>query len=633
MDFFEQQDCARRKTTTLVIYFVLAVVLIILGVYGAVAGIVFYLGRSKPDAMVSIWNPQLFFLVAGSTLALVILGTLYKIATLKSGGYVVAQALGGVLIDPDTTDPDERKVLHVVEEMAIASGTTVPPVYVMQQEDAINAFAAGFTPADAVIGVTRGCIAQMTRDELQGVIAHEFSHILNGDMRLNIRLMGILHGILLIGMMGYIVLRGSLYGSRRHARNQKKGNNAVIPLIGLALVVIGFVGLFFGKLIKSAVSRQREFLADASAVQFTRNPNGIACALKRIGASAQGSKIQNPHAQETSHLFFGNGIGAALFNAMATHPPLAQRIKRIDPAFDGNFQLEDKPKGKTQQKQKEPPKTQGGGFDPTQVLHHIGTPGAEHLLYAAALLESLPHPIQKAVHNPFSARAVIYALLLDPSQKIRETQLKRLVAHADPQVVQLTQAASERVSQLQDKARLPVVELAIPALKQLSDKQHDTFMANLKALIEADDHVSLFEYALHRMLKHHLPKPGKRVNQAKVRYTKLGEVIEPCTVLLSALAHGGQDQDAAIEAAFNQGAQSLGAGQLKWIRAKTGFIDLKEVDQAIQQLESASPQVKKQVIGACLKCVGADNKVTVSEFELFRAIADSLDCPIPPWVR
>ncbi len=632
MDFFEQQDCARRKTTTLVVYFVLAVVLIILGVYGAVASILLYLGRSNPDATVSIWNPQLFLLVAGSTLALVILGTLYKIATLKSGGYVVAQALGGVLIDPDTTDQDERKVLHVVEEMAIASGTAVPPVYVMPQESAINAFAAGFTPADAVIGVTQGCITQMTRDELQGVIAHEFSHILNGDMRLNIRLMGILHGILLIGMMGYIILRGSLYGSRRHSRNQREGNNAAIPLIGLALVAIGFVGLFFGKLIKSAVSRQREFLADASAVQFTRNPNGIACALKRIGASAEGSKIQNPHAQETSHLFFSNGIGAALFNAMATHPPLAQRIKRIDPAFDGNFQVKNKPKRQAQQK---PPKTkaQSSRFDPTHVLHQIGTPGVEHILYAAALLESLPHPIKKAVHNPFGARAVIYALLLDPSQKIRENQLNRLAAHADKQVVQLTQVASKMVNQLEDKSRLPVVELAIPALKQLSDKQHDIFMANLKALIEADDHVSLFEYALYRMLKHHLPKPGEKVNQTKVRYIKLGEVIEPCSVLLSALAHGGHDQDAAIEAAFNQGAQSLGTEQIKRIRPKTGFIDLKRVDQAIQQLKSASPQVKKQIISACLKCVGADSKVTVSEFELFRAIADSLDCPIPPWIR
>ena len=236
------------------------------------------------------------------------------------------------------TDLDERKILNVVEEMAIASGTPVPPVYLMENEEGINAFAAGFTPGDAVIGVTRGCIRTLTRDELQGVIAHEFSHILNGDMRLNIRLIGVLYGILLISMTGWLIFRSTAYNTGFNTRrddDDRRGGNPW-PLVGLALYILGYVGVLFGNLIKAAVSRQREFLADASAVQFTRNPDGIAGALKKIGALSEGSKIQAPEAQETSHLFFGEATGH-IFGFMATHPPLAERIRRIDPSFNGDF--------------------------------------------------------------------------------------------------------------------------------------------------------------------------------------------------------------------------------------------------------------------------------------------------------
>ncbi len=245
-------------------------------------------------------------------------------------------------LHPDSTDPDERRLLNVVEEMAIASGLPVPPVYLLENEPGINAFAAGHTPGDAVIAVTSGTLRRLSRDELQGVIGHEFSHILNGDMRLNIRLMGVLFGILVIGIVGWIIFRSS-FGSPTRCPDDdddRKGFNP-IPLIGLALYVIGYVGVFFGNLIKAAVSRQREFLADASAVQFTRNPDGLAGALKKIGALAEGSQIQDPHAEEASHLFFGKAVGGLdhFFGLLASHPPLVERIRRIDPSFTGDFSI------------------------------------------------------------------------------------------------------------------------------------------------------------------------------------------------------------------------------------------------------------------------------------------------------
>src|SRR6185503_5521388 len=272
-----------------------------------------------------------------------VVGSLYKIAALRSGGQAVGRLLGGRPLQPNTRDFKERRLLNVVEEMALASGLAVPTVYVLDQEKGINAFAAGFGPGDTVIGVTRGCLDLLSRDELQGVIGHEFSHALNGDMRLNLRLMGLLHGILVIAMIGYWILRtsGGSSSSSSSGSSSKKSSGNQLAFLGLAFMVIGGIGVFFGRLIKSAVSRQREFLGDAAAVQFTRNPSSIAGALKKIGGLAAGSRIVNSHAEEASHLFFGNGMGKGfsvkLDDMLATHPPLADRIKRIEPDFDGKL--------------------------------------------------------------------------------------------------------------------------------------------------------------------------------------------------------------------------------------------------------------------------------------------------------
>src|SRR5471032_3060906 len=278
-----------------------------------------------------LWNPQIFLAVALGTIAIILIGSSYKTMALAAGGSAVSEMMGGRLVKPNSTDPDERKLLNVVEEMAIASGVPVPQVYVMDDEDGINAFAAGHKPGDATVTVTRGCMKILSRDELQGVIVHEFSHILNGDMRLNLRLMGTIFGILCLAIIGRILLQTARGGGRSRGQNP-------LPILGLALLIIGYIGVFFGRLIQAAVSRQREFLADASSVQFTRNPNGITGALKKIGGLGEnGSRLAHAHSEEVSHMFFSNGISEAFIGLLETHPPLPGRIRVFDPNFDGKF--------------------------------------------------------------------------------------------------------------------------------------------------------------------------------------------------------------------------------------------------------------------------------------------------------
>ncbi|MFO7845867.1 MAG: M48 family metallopeptidase, partial [Balneolaceae bacterium] len=332
MDFFEAQDRAKQATWKLLGMYTAAVVLIILSIYVVSLLLLGYAGGGIP----SPWQPGLFFFVTGVTLILIISGTLFRIAQLRKGGSAVAEMLGGRKLDSSTSNPAERQLINIVEEMSIASGIPVPEIYLLDNEENINAFAAGLSTDDAAVGVTRGCLEQLNRDELQGVIAHEFSHIFNGDMRLNIRLIGILNGILLLHIMGMILLRSTMFsGGRRRSSNNDSGKAVVIMLVlGIALIIIGYIGMLFGRMIQAAVSRQREYLADAAAVQYTRNPDGIAGALEKIGRIKKGGEISDGHSMELSHLFFASSFSSALDRLFATHPPLDQRIEAIRPGTD-----------------------------------------------------------------------------------------------------------------------------------------------------------------------------------------------------------------------------------------------------------------------------------------------------------
>ncbi|MDP6057248.1 MAG: M48 family metallopeptidase, partial [Pirellulaceae bacterium] len=395
--------------------------------------------------------------VAVCTILLVGFGSFYKISQLQSGGRVIAESLGGQLIDSGTTGALERKVLNVVEEMSVASGTPTPPVYLLNHERGINAFAAGFSPSDAVIGVTRGSVERLTRDQLQGVIAHEFSHILNGDMRLNIRLIGVVHGILVISLIGQFVLRSAFYSGATRRRSSKENPLPLIAL-GAALMAIGFLGMFFGNLIKAAVSRQREFLADAAAVQFTRNPRGIGGALMQIGGFSKGSAVQNPNAPEASHMFFGQAIASGLNAFFATHPPLTARIARIDPSWDGTWpdvNGAETPEDRTEVDCRVAPFA--GAATPVTVaaFNQIGQPTEAHVHQAVQLLQSLPESIHNAVREPYGARAVIYTMLLDAKPEPRRIQLEKLAKHADPGVYRQVEKLLDASAQVHISARLP----------------------------------------------------------------------------------------------------------------------------------------------------------------------------------
>jgi len=638
MDFFTSQDKARRNTWILVGYYALAIVAIVVSIYFAALLAFTSFGKELEEHHLHIarsgaWNPELFWPIAGITLFIVVCGSLFKIIQLSGGGRKVAEMLGGVQLHPDTQDPVERKVLNVVEEMAIAAGTPVPPVYLMPNENAINAFAAGYKPADAVVGVTRGCIEKLSRDELQGVIAHEFSHILNGDMRLNIRLIGVLNGILIIGITGYYIVRSTMFSGRRRSSSNRDSGIGPILVFGFALFVIGYVGVFFANLIKSAVSRQREFLADASAVQFTRNADGIAGALKKIGGYSSGSKLASASAGEVSHMFFANGLTSAFLGLLATHPPLDKRIKRIDPGFDGEFTAIPAASARAEASS---PLTSGfsaGGGDvqvtPEKVSASIGAPNPAHLAFAQQVLASIPEPLKQAAHEPYGARALIYAFLLSADKEERDRQLSELARNADDAVFNETLKLVPHVETLDDRLRLPLVDVAIPALSELTKDQARAFEGNVRLLVRFDRKISLFEYALERTLMRNLALRQMGRTFLEDRFSSLEQVEAEVISLLSVLAYAGHSDVAAAEEAFRSSMariwQSSGMSLLPREQSS-----LKAIDSALDTLVLLKPMPKKQLIEAAVRCISHDGKITLAEAELLRAIGDSLDCPVPP---
>jgi Zn-dependent protease with chaperone function len=653
MDFFERQEKAHRNTKLLVVYFVAGVILLIVTIYVAVG---FVFGGINSRHHQGLWNPQLFLGVAVGTLAVISIGSIFKTAQLARGGSAVAEMLGGRLISTSTTDLDERKLINVVEEMAIASGVPVPQVYVMDREPGINAFAAGHSTSDAAVAVTRGCMKLLSRDELQGVIGHEFSHVLNGDMRLNVRLMGIIFGILCLAVIGRILLYAR--GSSRRDRNP-------LPLLGLALILVGWIGVLFGRLIQAAVSRQREFLADSSAVQFTRNPAGLSGALKKIGGLAYGSKLESAHAGEASHMFFGNGMGESLFGLLATHPPLASRIRAIEPAWDGKFPRvagEAAPSrttlasgtagkagalagldaeslivfgtGREPAPRIAPPRIAPPPIPAPAVLPNVGNVTTEHLRYAVELRDSFPPAVQNAARDPLGASALIYALLTSPEPELRAKQLDLVARAISYSARQETERLLPEIAPIAAHAKLPLVDLALPALRRFSDRQYEQFSAAMQQLIDSDEEIDLFEYVLQKVVQRHLEPQFKGVRKPVVQFYSLKGLANDCSVLLSAMASVGADDPAKANEAFQRSAQRLSyQAQTPLNFVPEAQCDLEQVDAALNRLNQAVPQIKKNVLNACAETVAADGVIQEMEAELLRAVADTLDCPMPPFVQ
>jgi len=643
MNFFESQDQVRRHTSLLVTLFVLAVITLIV-MTNVLVMIVFGFINSGQLRDGGVWIRQMdwkTFATVGAGVSVVVLaGSLYKIIALSAGGKVVAESMGGQLIPQDAQDLNQRKLLNVVEEMAIASGTPAPPVYLLANEPGINAFAAGFSPRDAVLGVTQGAIDHLSREQLQGVIAHEFSHIFNGDMRLNLRLIGALNGILILGILGYYLLYSASLSGRR--RGNDKGGAAILAL-AIGLMAIGFAGTFFGALIKASVSRQREYLADASAVQFTRNPSGIAGALKRIGGLEAGSRMENPGAAEVSHAFFAQGISGFMQRLAATHPPLAKRILRIDPQWDGKFELSDP---REAAKEEEP-----GAESQTMTRHAVanniaavaagaaaaevmtafdqaGKPKSEAILYARSLLSELSSVIKEAAREPYGARAITYSMVLDKGQEVRARQLKQLHDHADPHVYALTLTLIPQMDDLDVKFRLPVIDIAIPALKQLSLGQYKSFKENLMALIEMDSRVDLLEWSLQRILFRHLDGQFFKPVHMAARYSDPMQLKKEMEVVLSVMARAGAQEQNEVEGAFGASVQALEASGFALLpKEQIGIADL---DRALGKLDELNPRAKSRLLKACVASIWHDQRASAVEKELLRAFASVLDRPMPP---
>jgi Zn-dependent protease with chaperone function len=645
MDFFQRQDEARHRTTQLLVYFGFGVVTLIGLVYLLCAFLFLYLGASR-DQRPTLWDPGLFTTAAAGVLIVVTIGSLFKAAQLASGGKSVALMLDGQEVLGTTTDLRERRLLNIVEEMAIAAGVPVPPVYILP-EPGINAFAAGHGPDDTVVAVSQGCLMYLTRDELQGVIGHEFSHVLNGDVRLNLRIVGLIFGILALSQVGWVIMQ--VAGSSRSSNRKDSGGNFF--LLGLGLYLLGLGGAFFGWLIQAAVSRQRESLADASAVQFTRNPDGICGALKKIGGLEVGSQIANPHAGEISHMFMADAfMGKRLTGLFDTHPPLEERIRALDPQFDGTYP-EVKPVGVSAAEEKEaqrgrlPPLIPGlpsvpgmAGMPVPPVLALagnatacVGTVRPHHVSYAAGLQAQVPDALQAAAQSPFSARALIYGLLLDPAPDIRQAQLAQLQAGAEPRDYQETLRLADLVRQLPDGARLPLLDRAMPALRQMSPPQYQVFRAQVDALIHADQRVSLFEYALHCMLRRYLEMDYNR-QRPVVRYSAPEQVLPQVTMVMSLVAWAGQEKPGDAVTAYATGMRSYTGAEPSAPLLPRDQCSLRQFDAALRTLVQASSEVKRRVLDACAACILADRKVTVREGELLRAISATLGCPMPPLV-
>lgn len=639
MNFFEAQARAKQRTGSLLLLFTLAVGGIVVLINLLVMAIVVYHRDAIHFSADPFWQRfdwHLFSLIAIATVAFIAIGSLYKTLSLSDGGWVVAEMLGGSLVPRNTDDPAQRRLINVVEEMAIASGTPAPPVYLLN-DMGINAFAAGLSPYNAVIGVTRGAITYLSRDELQGVIAHEFSHIFNGDMRMNIRLMGVLHGILLIGLTGYYLLRATRYASSSRSRD---GGSVVaaMALLGVGLVVIGYVGFFFGQWIKATVSRQREFLADASAVQFTRNKDGIAGALKKIGGASCGSQLENPSARQYCHAYFSDGVDGFLEELFATHPPLEQRIKLIDSNWDGKFvepQVQDVATAHAAMD------TSGGRtavlagavmagvLTPDDAIATVGKMNQEHVDRARDILFSIPDPLRQAASEPFGARAVIFGMLLDSNVDILSRQQAALATQTDVAVAQLTEQLRAHFPNLPAAARLPLAGLALPTLRTLSKAQYDQFRSVVQALIAADNMVSLSEWTLTHFLMRQLDEHFGLQTPTKARFGALGDVNREASLLISLVAHaehhGATD---AAERAFNAGISAAGATALKF--APREELHLGELDAAIDKLAELKPLLKPRIIKACAAVIMYDGQATTRGHELLRTIASCLDSPMPP---
>ena len=641
MDFFGRQAAARRASKWLVALFVLAVGAVVVAVNAVVLTVVAIFAADAPTAVVPDggWlaaHPGTMALTTLAVLGVIGIAGLYKTAMLSAGGGAVATSLGGERVAPNTTDPLRRRLLNVVEEMAIASGVPVPAVYVLEREAGINAFAAGHNPSNAAITVTRGALVHLNRAELQGVIGHEFSHVLNGDMRLNTRLIGLLFGLLVLAMIARLVLR---FGPRGRV-GRKNGGAGIILLAALAVLLLGYIGLFFGRLIQAAVSRRRESLADASAVQFTREPGGLRDALVKIGALAEGSTLAEADAEEVAHMLFAPGMNRWL----ATHPPLVERIRAIDPRFDtAEFEVVRKRMLRNAETIDELSETRtqadatrrlgallsgSVALAPAAVADLVGNPGTAQLQAARDLNHALPAAIENATRQPGQAAALFLALAIDGNVDTRARQLAFISQELGTTSAEAVEGFLPAVDGLPAVQRMPVLSRAFPALRQFGHRERERLLAVLNALLLREGNVPVFAYALRKLAQVQLR--DELEPRTRPGGLSLPGASDELQVLFSVLADSGQPDPTQARQAYEAGMQQLLPQRVPDFQRRANWSS--QLDLALNRLDRLTPSGKEALVEALVRTISYDQRMTVEEAELLRAVCATVHCPLPPLV-
>ena len=626
MDFFREQEIARRNSRLLTVLFV-AAVLVLIGLTNLLVSGLFILDGATASAtsdVVTGTQQWAVFLSVGAVIAgIIACVALFNWLRFARGGHHVAEALGGRLAVSNGNDVLEQRAQNIVAEMALAANMPVPPLYILDQERGINAFAAGVNPSNAVVAVTRGALERLTRNELQGVIGHEFSHILNGDMRLSVRLAAMLRGITFIGDIGSVLLHSVSYGRHRR-RQQKNDSTAALLVLGLGLYLLGLLGGLLAGLIKSAISKQKEFLADASAVQFTRNPEGIASALKVIGGYTPGTLVHTARAEELSHLFFGQ-VRHRLWSLFATHPPLETRIRRLDPSWDGAFL--------TRPSTVDTPRSEADtGTAAVSGLHQAATaplpaidldaanPKVEALA-AGTPITTLPKVVLAEAKEPLGAVALMLGLLW---REAAAADLQRILAEGHlPGLEHLVAQRGRELNNLDASLRLVLVELCLPTLKSLSYEQYRHFKQLLLQFIHADGRVDLQEWCLYQLTRHYLDPAYGPARTSKPRYRSLAKVKPAIEVAFGTLAMLSEGD---TEAAFDRGAERL---QLALTCPSQDTLGVQAFGQAIDTLADCYPLLKVTLLKAIAEIASADGLVSATELTLIKAIAAVIDCPVP----
>ncbi|WP_250658731.1 M48 family metallopeptidase [Alkalimarinus coralli] len=657
MNFFDHQAIARKKSLLLGILFLIAVTLIV-GITNLACYYALTFAEAQPLSLQQWFVSRPSIYISATLTAIIVSGSLYQFFNLSKGGQAVAEMARGRKVDTDSSDLLEQKFINLVEEMSIASGTMMPELYIMDHEHSINAFVAGYEPTECVLVVTKGALEKLSRDELQGVIGHEFSHILNGDMRINIRLIAVLAGILLIGQIGQFLVSSAFNRSHSYRSGRNRGDVALLG-VGLVMICIGYTGLFFGRIIKAAISRQREFLADAASVQFTRNPEGIAGALYKIYDDQDGSRLRfTHHAEDINHLCFSESVKMHLSGLLASHPPLKERITTIGASYFVRFKARAHKARKRSASSPEEPvgiytnspqeitnttniaphvnslasqmaaSTNTQAAAPHQPIEYsIGSVSPAHIDYAASLLQSIPARVKQLAHSSSGAQSLILSLMLN------EAKLA-LDKNAFSQLSTSTQANlksntyNEVALLLKDitvNQRTPILELAIPSLKKLSTDQRSCFIDDLSTIANLDAKITFYEFALITLTKQQLnPSFGRKVIS---QYHSFKSVTNEVAIMLKLFAMASTPNKTEQQLHFRRAVRTY-SDDIRWEDDLP--CSVKGVSHALNKLRLLSPLLKRPLIDSFVECVMEDNEIKPREYELLRLVAIVLDCPIPP---